>query len=108
MVEPRNEGRRQECFWRITLGLWIAVDDYVGQKREQLGRSIPASLEMKQIRCVVDQRRGCLAGPKDGVGNDILKKRDVGLDPANAEFPQRTVHSLQRNFESPPRSRDLD
>ena len=48
-----------------------------------------------------------LPGAEGGVGNDILKKRDVGLDAADAELAQRAIHALAGHREIPPHGGDL-
>ena len=79
----------------MALRLRIAVHDHVGEKGEELRGPVTPALELEELRRVVDQRRGCLAGAEGLVLDDIFNEWDVRFYPANPELPQRPVHPLE-------------
>ena len=107
-VVARRSHRRKGGFENITLGLGIAVDDDITQKRQQLGGTVAARLEFEEFRGGVDQRGGGLSGTENGIGDDILQKRNIRFDTADPEFAQSPVHALQGQFKITAKSGDFD
>ena len=85
--------------------LRIAVDDHVRQVTQQLGGAVLARRELEEFGSFVDQARGDVARLEIRVVDHVLKKRNIGLDTANAELAQRAVHTLagMRKLASPGR-----
>ena len=71
----------------------IAVDDDLAEKGEEAGGAIPPPLQLQQVRGLIDETGGVVAGDEPGVGDQRFKEGEVGLDAANAEFPQRPLHA---------------
>src|SRR5262249_42297283 len=76
-----------------------AVDDDVAEIGKDFGGAIARRLESKQFRRRVDKGRGRVTRLECGVTDQIEKKRDVGLDAANAEFAQGAIGPLDSFLE---------
>src|SRR6266481_8982757 len=111
---PRAGGRRDaaharqdrwlQAFWNLlSFDLRVAVENYVAQVREQLSGAVAAGGDAKKFGRLVEKRSGDFAGAETRMIDDILQKRNVGLDAANAKLAQRTIHALAsfRKVQSP-------
>ena len=95
-VVSRRPGGLEDLARPVALGVRVAVDDDVAQEVQQLGGPVAARFEVVQLRGVVDQGGGGAAFGEDRVVDDVLEEGNVGLDAANAEFPQGPVHAVAR------------
>src|SRR6266851_6223480 len=102
---PRAGGRRDaaharqdrwlQAFWDLLyFDLRVAVENYVAQVREQLSGAVAAGGDAKKFGRLVEKRSGDFAGAETRMIDDILQKRNVGLDAANAKLAQRAIHAL--------------
>ena len=107
-IDVRSTGFDQICRSERLGHTGRAVDDDLTQEAEHLAGTVLLFPEMEQFRMFFDKRGIALPAEKDRMGNDIFKKTDIGLDPADAELLQGTVHDIGciRKSESP--GADLD
>ena len=58
------------------------------------GSAVLARREVEELRRLVDERRGDVAGAEIRVVDDVFEERNVRLDAADAEFAQRAVGAV--------------
>ena len=75
------------------------VDNDVAQIREHLGRTVPGRAEPEELGRPIDECGRRLAGHERRVIDDVQQKRDVGLDAANPELPERPIRTPRRFVE---------
>ena len=79
----------------VAFGLGVAIDRDVGQEVHQFRRAVAAGFEFEKGGGFVDERGRRVAGTEDGVGDDVLEERHVGLHAAHPELAQGAVHSVE-------------
>src|ERR1051326_4969349 len=87
--------RGGEALWpALASDFRISVDYHFSQIREQLGGAVAARREAEQLEMFVEKRGGYVACLKLLVVDHVLKKRNVGLNAADAKFAESAVHAL--------------
>ena len=107
MVAARHPPGGENVLWLEAFHQRMAVYRDVAQIPQQLGRAVAARLELEQLRRRVNQRRRGQPLLERVVVDDVFQERNVRLHAANAEFPQRPVHALQRAMKRLRRHREL-
>lgn len=106
VVRPDNREVHQRH--RTAGDLVVAVDNRLAQKLEQLGGTVAATLEIKERRRGIDERRDGLAREKAVMVDNVFDERDVRLDAADAKLAQGSVHPLDGELEATGRGGQLN
>ena len=86
------DDRRGQIGPRFAGDFRVAVDDHVGEVREQTGGTVLAGGKLKQARRLVEEPRRHGAGQEVRVLDEVQQERHVRLHAADAELLQRPVH----------------
>ncbi len=84
------------------------VDRHVGQVVEDLGAAVGTAARGQQLRTLVDERRGHLAGDEVGVVQHRLQERDVRRDAADSELGQGPLGASHRSGQIPSATGQFD
>ena len=84
--------------FRTAFGFRMPVHRDVGDVSQNLGATVLARFEIKQLGRLVDELGVVLVRQECRVLQQVLDKVDVGRHAANTEFAQRTVHTRNRLF----------
>ena len=90
----RNRCRPDGPGTRLVGDFGIAVDDDVAEISQQSGGAIPARRETEEGWSLGEERRRGQARLKRFVIDQIVQKRDVGLDAADTKLAQGSIHAL--------------
>ena len=88
----QGQGRVGAC---PALYLRIPVHHDISKIAQQFGSTVSTRFESEESRRHVDHRGSRLSLDEFLLSNDVFQKRNVGLHPPNAHFPQCPVHSIQ-------------
>src|SRR6185503_3577600 len=97
-LQLRDYGRSRRLQFSVgivqRLDVVPPVYDDVAEVRENLRRAIPGDAKAKELRRVVDERRGGQSGPEGRMLDEIQEEGDIRLHAANPELAERAVGAL--------------
>ena len=85
----------------------MAVDRGIGDVAQDLRRPVPARRQIEQLSMIVDELRRVAGVAESGVGDQVLKKGQVGSDTADTKLAQCPVHPGDRLVRRRRPGRDL-
>ena len=88
--------------------LIVTVDDNISEISEELGGAELSFAQLKELGAIVDEAGGRLAADEIGMSDDVVEKRNIGFDPADAKFVEGSFHALEREGECRRKGSNLD
>ncbi len=94
LLRMRNGSFADNGGTRPVRHLRISVDDNLAQVPQQLRRTIPPRLKLKQLRTLIEKRSSRLPRSEGRVVHHVLEERNIRLHAANAKLAQRAIHAI--------------